>query len=129
MYKATIISIAGVIAAPLMAACGGSSVPHAQSAETQGAIRAADEMGAQSVPDGALHLQFARKQIGQAEKLIAAGENDKAFLVLRRAQADAELALALAKADRARTDAEAAQERIRELQQRQAASGPPPGNS
>lgn len=105
--------------AALGAGCGGAvAVPHAQSADTQAAVRAAEEVGAAAVPDGALYLKHAHDQIGEAEKLIAEGENEQADLVLRKAQSDAELALALARAEAAQQAALAAEDRIEKLQER-----------
>jgi hypothetical protein len=115
-YKMAVGLLAGLLG---LWACGGAAVPYAQSAETEGAVRAAAEVGASNVPQGALHLKLAQDQIVTANKLIADGENEKADMVLRRAEADAETALALAKAESARQEAEAAKQRIEELRQRQ----------
>jgi hypothetical protein len=75
------------------------------------------------VPDGALHLKYARDQVAEANKLIAAGENEEAVLVLRRAESDANLALALARAEAAQQAAVAAEDRIDQLKERPKGAG------
>jgi hypothetical protein len=74
-------------------ACGGSSLPPAKVVDAQSAITAAAAVGAENNPQAALHLKMARDQVKQADKLIAAGEDAEARLVLEKAQADAEVAL------------------------------------
>lgn len=112
-----------LLAAGLLAGCGGAAVPHAQAAESRASLRAAEELGANDVPKGALYLKHARDQIDESERLLKQGDNEKAAMVLRRAEADAELALAHAKAESARQQAAEAQGRIRELEQRQVSTG------
>lgn len=74
-------------------------------AATEGPVRAAEEAGAEKVPQAALYLKLAREQMDEARKLEKDGD-DRAALVFARARADAELALALAQensiADQAR---------------------------
>jgi hypothetical protein len=72
--------------------------PTARLAESQAAIRAAEELGAARIPEAATYLGFARQQVQQAERLIQEGRDDAAELQLRQAAADAQLALALARA-------------------------------
>ncbi len=62
----------------------------------QASIRGAQEVGAEAVPEARLHLQLAKDQTAAATKLAAEGD-DRAEMVLARAQADAELALGLAR--------------------------------
>ena len=89
-------SITGlVVLVPILAfaaACG-SSLPPAKAADTQASISAAAAVGAEQNPQGALHLKLARDQLQEAQRLIDAGKNDEARLVLDRADADAQLAL------------------------------------
>ena len=99
-----------------LAACSSSTVPHEKMAASEGSIRAAEEVGARSVPTAALHLQLAKEQTEQARVLIAAGHNDRARYVLMRAQSDAELAITLSKENAAKVDAEQAMEQVRALQ-------------
>jgi len=75
-----------------------AEVPTARLAESQAAIRAAEELGAARVPQAATYLGFARQQVAQAERLMTEGRHDAADLQLRQAAADAQLALALARA-------------------------------
>jgi hypothetical protein len=96
-------------------ACGGAAVPHAQMTSSEAALRAAEVGGAPSVPKAELHLKHARDQIDEAKRLIEDGENERALYVLKRAEADAELALALSEEQQSRRDAEGALKRIQEL--------------
>lgn len=98
-----------------MWACGGAAVPHAQITSAEAAVRAAEVGGAPSVPKAELHLKHARDQIDAAKRLIEDGENERALYVLKRAEADAELALALSEERQSRDDAEGALKRIKEL--------------
>jgi hypothetical protein len=86
------------IAMLALAACASVAPPVAQVGSTRAAIRAAEEAGAASVPAAAMHLQMARDQSALADRLIKADEPERAALVLRRAEADAELARTLARA-------------------------------
>lgn len=87
-----------MLLAPLtLAACGGTAASTARMSATQAAIRSAGEVGAEHDPTAALHLQYAREQFTQAERLSSGGEGAHAERVLQRSQADAELALALAR--------------------------------
>lgn len=78
-------------------ACAGAPEPTERMASAQAALRAAKEVGAKDVPKAQLHQQLAQEQVDQANKLIKEGENERAEMILRRAQADAELAVAMAR--------------------------------
>jgi hypothetical protein len=108
---AFMVSFAGVLVA-----CGGTPVAPGLMASTQAAIRAAQEVGAESVPKAALHLRYARDQLTEAETLEQNGNGERASSVLRRAEADAELAIALTRAHAAEQEAVAAEEQAQELQ-------------
>jgi uncharacterized protein DUF4398 len=90
-FLATFAAVAG------LCACGGGyPEPRNQLTASEAAIRAAEVAGAQNSPQSALHLKRAREQIDSGKSLIAEGENERAEWVLRRAQADADLAMSLA---------------------------------
>lgn len=100
----------------LVVGCGSAPpVPADQITQTEGAIRAATEVGAPSVPKAALHLKMAQDQLQTAKGLIAEDENDEARLVLDRARIDAELALALSKEATLRAEAAEAVEKVKKL--------------
>lgn len=112
--------LSGYLAAALIAVfamgCGASApVPAEQVTQTEGAIRAASEVGAPSVPKAALHLKMANDQLQTAKGLISEGSNDEARLVLDRARVDAELALALAKESTLRSQAAEAVAKVTKL--------------
>jgi len=80
-----------------MAGCGGAPPPNEKLASTEGALEAAKEAGAAGIPQAALYLKLAERQLGKARILIEDGSNDRAKLMLMRAEADAELARFLAR--------------------------------
>lgn len=89
-----------------VAACGSFPLPADRLASSEAAIRTAGEVGAGNEPKATLHLKLAKDQYEQAKALIKDGDNKRADYVLRRAEADAELALALAKENNSKTDAQ-----------------------
>jgi hypothetical protein len=99
----------------LAAGCGASAPPTLQQSKTQSAIRGAEVAGAEDTPKAKLHLKMAKDHLANAEQLISEEEYDDAALVLRRAEADAELAIALSKEARARERAEDLQQKVQEL--------------
>jgi hypothetical protein len=87
--------------------CASTPAPTEQLASAEASVRAAHELGADSVPRAQLHLKLAQEQVTQARKLSEDGEQERANLVLTRARADAELALALTREATAHKDLEA----------------------
>jgi hypothetical protein len=85
--------------------------------QSKAAIRAAEEVGANKVPQAALHLQMAKEESDRAMDMISHGERAKAASFLGRAEADADLAVALSRESQEKADAQAAVERVRELKQ------------
>jgi len=77
--------------------CGGAALPTDKLTAAESSLRAAEEVGAKSVPRAELHLKLAQEQIEQARRLADDGDGDRAAQVLTRARADADLALALAR--------------------------------
>jgi hypothetical protein len=84
-------------AASLAVACAGAPKPTSQFADTQAALRAAHEVGADRVPEAQLHTTLAQEQLKRADKLMSDGDNAEAARVLARAKADAELAVSLSR--------------------------------
>jgi hypothetical protein len=93
-------------------ACAGAPAPTQRLASAQASLRAANEVGAKEVPAAKLHAQLAQEQVDQAQKLIEDGENERADALLRRAQADAELAVAMTRDATSKQQAEAAEAAI-----------------
>jgi hypothetical protein len=93
-----------VVVVCLGTACGGGyPEPRNQLAESESAVRAAEVAGAQNSP--------------QSAALMQEGENERAEWVLRRAQADADLALSLATEETQRKKAAEAKEALEQLQE------------
>ncbi len=93
MNRITWIAAGAIAVGSLVVGCG-SAAPSSGGANS--AIRGADEVGAESQPQAAYHLQLARDQVAAAERMTANGDDVAAKRMLMRAQADAELAIALA---------------------------------
>ena len=77
--------------------CAAATLPPDQLASTQASIRAAQEVGAESVPKADLQLRLAKEGVTHAQKLAEDGDDDLGKMQLDRAKADAELAVALAR--------------------------------
>ena len=107
---------AGIVISLLGASCASVPAPHARVASAQSALRAAEEVGAARVPSAALHLQLAREEIVEAQKFMDKGLNARAEMVLKRAEADADLSLALAHEAPMRIEAQDAIDRLNRLQ-------------
>jgi hypothetical protein len=89
------ISLAG-LALVGMAGCASVQIPADQLERSEASIRGAEETGADAVPAAKLHLQLAKDQTESAKKMAANGD-ERAVLVLARAESDGELALVLAR--------------------------------
>lgn len=113
-----VLVISGLLGlAPVVVGCGGMPPPNDQLAASQSAIRAAEEVGGKSDPQAALHLKLAREQLEQAKALIQNDDNEAAERLLKRAEADAELALAIAKQRNTQAEAEEAMRQVEQLMQ------------
>jgi len=91
--------------------------PNEKTANTSGAIRAAEEVGATHNPDAALYLQLAKEEFGHARVLTDKKDKDVADRLLMRAQADAELSLALARKESEKAEALTAIDNVRKLKE------------
>jgi len=91
-----------------------ASVPlNTESSTSQ--IRAAEEMGAEDVPEAALHLHLAKEHLADARRLSKDGDDKEAESMLMRAQVDAELALALARNEKQKTAAQVELDTLQKL--------------
>lgn len=100
-----------------ISACATTQLASARLERTEASIRAAEEVGALAVPDARLHLQLAKDQTAQARALAADGD-ERASLMLVRAQADADLAVALAREATAHNEANHASEELKAVKAR-----------
>jgi hypothetical protein len=116
MRHVHIATLAGsVLLAAVIAGCG--SGPAVNKEASTSAIRAAEEVGASTVPTASLYLQLAKEELENAKGLAAKGDKEQAESMLLRSQADAELAVALSRGDADKTEASQAIERVRQLRQ------------
>ena len=100
----------------MLLGCGGAAPPDRQMVSAEAAIRGAQELGAASVSEASLYLRLAERQVDKAKVLMRDGNNQRAAMMLSRAQIDAELAIALAKENTATTEAQEAENTVVELQ-------------
>jgi hypothetical protein len=116
MRYAHMFMVAGsLVFAGVMTGCGTS--PELNKEASTSAIRAAEEVGASTVPTAALYLQLAKEELESAKALSTKGEKEQAESMLSRSQADGELAVALSRGDADKTEATKAIERVRQLRQ------------
>lgn len=99
-----------------MVAC--ASVSQEAVTESQAAVRAAEEVGAEKQPQGQYHLDLAKEQIAAARTKMDGSRKDKkrAEALLDRAKADAELAIAYAQSSEAQQKAKDAWKEVEDLQ-------------
>ncbi len=105
------------VAAFALTGCSAVQIPADRLERSEASIRSAEELDAQDVPAAKLHLQMAKDQTEAAKKMAANGD-DRAVLVLARAEADAELALNMARETSTHTEAERASEDLKALKAR-----------
>ena len=113
MYKKIITALAAVA----ITGCASVQIPPDRLERSEASIRSAEELGASQVPAAKLHLQMAKDQT-EAAKRMAANGDDRAVLVIARAEADAELALNMAREVSTHTEAERASEELKSLKSR-----------
>jgi len=110
-YLKSVVSMSGLLAL-FSVGCGSAAVPVDRLTDAKATARAAQEAGAQSTPQAALHLKMANDELASAQKAIDDNDNDRARLLLNQAQADADLSLALARGTTEKQQAQAAQAKI-----------------
>src|SRR4051812_47618893 len=79
-----------------LSSCATVQLPPDRLQSSEASIRSAQELGASNIPAARLHLELAKDQTNAAKSLASEGD-ERALLVLARAEADAELALGLAR--------------------------------
>ena len=100
----------------LVLGCSHYPAPTQQVASSMAAVRAAEEAGAQDVPQAALHVKLAQEQLQSAQELMQKEKNKEAERKARRADSDAELAVTLA-------HEQAAQSKLQQFSQSNNAAG------
>ena len=100
-----------------LSGCASIQIPPERLERAQASIRGAEELGASTVPAAKLHLQFAKDQTETAKRMAADGD-ERAVLVMARAESDAELALVLAREVATHREAQQASEDLKTVQAR-----------
>ncbi len=95
----------------------GSSPAVVDKEATTSSIRAAEEVGAVSVPSASLYLTLAKEELLKAQGFAESGNKDQAESMLLRAQSDGELAIALSRSDTDKKEAAEAMDRVKQLRQ------------
>jgi len=106
--------LTGLVGLAQLGACASTSEPTDRLVSAESAIRAANEVGVSSNPNGQLHAKLAQEELAQAKRLIRDGENERAERLLWRATADAELAIAVTREDQSKRAAMAAEGTVTE---------------
>lgn len=101
------------LGALLLCACGGAAPPPPTVATAEADIRTAHELGAQTDPQGSLHLRLAQEELDKAKKLYADGDGKNGDLVLAMASVDAELALAEAREAQSRAQTQQLMDQVK----------------
>jgi hypothetical protein len=110
--KKLFLSGAAFAALPLFG-CAGYAAPTEHLANSYANIRAAQEVGALSTPQAALHLKLAQEEQAKAKALADDSNNEQADYMTMRANSDAELAIALTRESTARGKAGQASAEVR----------------
>jgi len=110
-YLNSVTSLSAIVAL-FAVACGSAAVPLDRLTDAKATVRAAQEAGAQSTPQAALHLKMANDELASAQKAMDDNDNDRARLLLNQAQSDADLSLALARGTTEKQNAQEAQAKI-----------------
>jgi apolipoprotein N-acyltransferase len=110
-YLKAVVSVSSLVAL-FAVGCASSAVPLDRHTDAKATVRAAQEAGAQSTPQAALHLKMANDELASAQKAIDDNDNDRAHLLLNQAQSDADLSLALARGTTEKQQAQEAQVKI-----------------
>lgn len=105
------------VAVLALTGCAAIQIPPERLERSQASIRGAEELGASGVPAAKLHLQLAKDQTESAKRLADEGD-ERAVLLMARAEADAELALVLAREVSTHRDAMQAAEDLKAVQAR-----------
>lgn len=111
------ILLASIGGVALLPACAGSQPPTNDLTQAKATIRAAEEVGADGAPRASVYLKLARDGASRAERLIADDENEKARVVIERADIDAQLALELARTANERNAAKEAWQKVQDLKE------------
>ena len=96
--------------------CGSSTAVIDKEASTS-SIRAAEEVGASSIPSASLYLELAKEELVKAQGFAEKGDKEQAESMLLRAQTDGELAVALSRSDTDKKEAAEAIDRVQQLRQ------------
>jgi hypothetical protein len=100
-----------------VAGCASIPLPADRLEHSEASIRGAEEIGALGVPAARLHLQLAKDQNEIAKRMASKGDQ-RAVLVLARAESDGELALGLAREVSVHSDALKATEDLKAVHAR-----------
>jgi hypothetical protein len=111
------IKVMTLLAVLGLAGCASVPIPPDQVDKSEASIRGAVEVGALNVPAAALHLQLAKDETAEAQTLAASGDQ-RAMLLMARAESDADLAIGLTREVAVHNDALKATEDLKAVRAR-----------
>ena len=107
--------VVGTLGVALGGCLSGGPVPADKLARSEAAVRGAEEIGAERNAIGSRHLQAARASFKEGKQLVMDGEQDRATMMLLRAEADAELAMNVTREATALEDARKTRDEVRTI--------------
>jgi hypothetical protein len=113
----TLRSMTFAVALGFVAIVSGCATTPLQTEKSTSGIRAAEEVGADKVPQASMHLLLAKEELDAAKAMSKKEQRPQAISMLARSEVDAELALLLSREDAQRAEATAAVDRARKLKQ------------
>ena len=113
--KITLLAVS-ILFGIVIVGCGSSPAVIDKEASTS-SIRAAEEVGASSIPSASLYLELAKEELVKAQGFAEKGDKEQAESMLLRAQTDGELAVALSRSDSDKKEASEAIDRVQQLRQ------------
>jgi len=100
----------------VLAGCASHPQPTQNLTSSMAAVRGAEEVGAENVPEAKLYLQLAKDEVANAQRMMNDGKGERADLMSRRAYSDAELSISLTREHAARMRAQQAAQFARSQQ-------------
>lgn len=113
--KLIALVVVGTLGTALGGCLFGGPVPADKLARSEAAVRGAEEIGAERHGIASRHLQTARASFKEGKKLVIDGDQERATMMLLRAEADAELAMNVTRESTALEDARKTREEIRTI--------------
>lgn len=116
-YLTTLRSMACAVMVGFVTIVTGCATTPLQTEKSTSGIRAAEEVGADKVPQASMHLLLAKEELDAAKAMSTKEQRPQAISMLARSEVDAELAVILSREDTQKAEANAAVDRARKFKQ------------